>query len=1107
MNRSVFMWSGKLTAFVLAVILGTGLAMAQNGTGTITGTIMDSSGGAVSNATITARNTETGVARTVTAGPNGQFSISPLQVGTYDVSGESTGFKQELRHGIVLVVGQEAVVNLTLQVGNVTEQVTVTDAPPLVNTTLNSTAGLVNEQQIKDLPLNGRSFDQLLTLNAGTVNNSSNASANKWDSFNVSGQRSESNRYLMNGVDYVGTNAAGAFLSPLGASNQLLGVEAVREFNVMLNTYGAEYGKRVGAQISIVSNSGGNQFHGDVFEYIRNSAVDARNYFDSTKGTPPFKRNQFGGAASGPILRNKMFFFVNYEGFRQSLSTSSVNPVPDALARQGMLPCYIANPVGGCAGKPGAYVTVPNLKMGILPYVGNLFWAPPTGNEILSTAAATVGLPTGAANFVGNPVNTIQEDYGLGRLDYTITSRDSASVNYTSDKGNSSTPATDAAFVRSVVQNFSLGNLQETHIATNNLINTVTLGYSRAFASNVQGPVVPIPSNLYFLSGVSSGGRINIAGFTGPQGAAPSQNTRNYFTETDDVHYGKGRNQMTFGAWFQQIQQDPKGSNVATAGVVTYPTLLAFLQDAPTQFQANANPQADYYRQKEFAFYAQDEVKLTPRLTFRVGLREESTNGYSEAYGHASNYLYDSNGIPLTNPRVGSQALTTNNAKFLLQPRVGLVFDPTGDAKWSIKAAFGLYNDLQDNIESQLNLNPPFNAINTINNTPLLSIIPVATGTAGPPSCSATSPLTPPACSIFAPAGVDPNMHTPTLLQWSFTVERQISKDIGLLVSYVGSESYHLVSNLDTNVARPQICATAGGCLSGGNLAASKDVTVPVGTLYVPATPGKLPNPFVGPSQTWFYNGTSNYHGLSASLTKRVSHGLIFKANYTFSKVLDIQSGGSNVTITNEPATVLDPYNLHAQYGPAAFNATNVFNFNYVYQLPFGTGRAFLNSGGGIVERVVGGWTWTGNFGLQSGFPFTPLVGANISGTGDTQFPDVPNRNPNFQGPVITHNPTQYFNPNAFTIPLAGTFGNVSRGSFYGPGLDTFATSFIKDTMLFERVNMQLRFEAFNLFNHTNFASPNITVFSGAAFSPSAGTITATSTTSRQLQAAVKIQF
>src|SRR3984885_1117089 len=379
MNRSVFMWSGKLTAFVLAVILGTGLAMAQNGTGTITGTIMDSSGGAVSNATITARNTETGVARTVTAGPNGQFSISPLQVGTYDVSGESTGFKQELRHGIVLVVGQEAVVNLTLQVGNVTEQVTVTDAPPLVNTTLNSTAGLVNEQQIKDLPLNGRSFDQLLTLNAGTVNNSSNASANKWDSFNVSGQRSESNRYLMNGVDYVGTNAAGAFLSPLGASNQLLGVEAVREFNVMLNTYGAEYGKRVGAQISIVSNSGGNQFHGDVFEYIRNSAVDARNYFDSTNGTPPFKRNQFGGAASGPILRNKMFFFVNYEGFRQSLSTSSVNPVPDALARQGMLPCYIANPVGGCAGKPGAYVTVPNLKMGILPYVGNLFWAPPTG--------------------------------------------------------------------------------------------------------------------------------------------------------------------------------------------------------------------------------------------------------------------------------------------------------------------------------------------------------------------------------------------------------------------------------------------------------------------------------------------------------------------------------------------------------------------------------------------------------------------------------------------------------------------------------------------------------------------------------------------------------
>jgi hypothetical protein len=1101
-NRSIYVWVCKLILILTTMVLGSELAMAQTGAASITGVVVDPAGGAVTTATITARDLETGVTRAVQTGPGGQFTISPLQVGAYEISAEATGFKKEVRRGIALVVGQEAVINLTLQVGSINEQVTVTDAPPLVNTTLNSTAGLINERQIKELPLNGRSFDQLLTLNASTVNNGSNASNNLWSSFSVSGQRPESNRYLMNGVDYVGSNASGAFIAPLGASGQLLGVEAVREFNVLLNTYGAEYGKRVGAQISIVSNSGGNQLHGDVFEYIRNNDVDARNYFDATKGAPPFKRNQFGGFLSGPILRNKAFFFGNYEGFRQSLATSVVTPVPDAQARQGLLPCYIVAPAGGCANQ-ATHVPVTNLKMGMLPYVSDLFWSPPTGPELLSTS----GLPTGVANFIGNPKSSIQEDYGLGRIDYTVTAKDSASANYIVDRGHGTQPTADPAFNRITEQNIFLFDLQETHIFTDNLINAVTLGYARAFSSQVQAPIQSIPANLNFLSGISTGGQINVAGFNGPSGNKINLNTRNYYTETDDVHYNKGRHLLSFGAWFQQIQVDPEGSNKSTAGNVTYPTLISLLQDEPTQFSANANPSADYYRQKELAFYAQDEVKLTSRFTLRLGLREESTNGWHEAYGHASNYLYDSNGIPLTNPMIGNSALTSNKAKFLLQPRVGLVWDPTGDAKWSVKASFGIYNDLQDNIGRQLNVNAPYNAIFVINNTPLLSIIPVPTGTAGAPSCSASSPLVPPACSIFAPFGVDPNMHTPTLEQWSLTVERELIRDLMLQVSYVGSESYHVLTNVDTNVAPPQICATAAGCLSGGNLAASKAVTVPQGTLYEPSTPGKLPNPYVGPSQTWFYVGTSNYQGISASLTKRASRGLLFKTNYTFSKTLDINSAGSSNLITNEPITVLNPYNLHAQYGLASFNVKHIVNFNYLYQLPLGTGQRFANSGNGFVERAASGWVWTGNFSLQSGFPFTPQVGANTSGTGDTQFPDVPNLNANFHGSVIAGKVNQWFNPNAFTLPLAGTFGNVRRGSFIGPGLNTFATSLIKNTKINERFSLQLRFEAFNVFNHANFASPTTTVFSGATYNPAAGAITATSTTSRQLQAAVKVQF
>src|SRR5206468_2585632 len=217
------------------------------------------------------------------------------------------GFKQQVRRGINLVVGQEAVVNLTLEVGAAAESVTVTDEAPIVNATLSSTSGLINEAQIKDLPLNGRSFDQLLTLNVGTVDNRSNISNNGWTSFSVAGKRPETNRFLMNGVDYIGSNGAGSYITPSGSSGQLLGVEAVREYNVVQHTYGAEYGKRAGAQVTVVSSSGTNQWHGDVFEYMRNSALDARNFFDDRPGAPPFKRNQFGGALGGPLKKDKAF--------------------------------------------------------------------------------------------------------------------------------------------------------------------------------------------------------------------------------------------------------------------------------------------------------------------------------------------------------------------------------------------------------------------------------------------------------------------------------------------------------------------------------------------------------------------------------------------------------------------------------------------------------------------------------------------------------------------------------------------------------------------------------------------------------------------------------
>src|SRR5216117_2216310 len=251
-------------------------------------------------------------------------------------------FKQDVRRGINLIVGQQAVINLTLEVGGAAEQVTVTEEAPLVNTTLSSTSGLITEQQVKELPLNGRSFDQLLALNVGVVNNTSNMGGGAYPGFSVAGHRTEANRVLINGVDWVGGNAASVFITPGGASGQLLGVEAVREYNVLEHTYGAEYGKRSGGQVSIVTSSGTNQWHGTLFEYLRNSALDARNFFDQQKG--PFKRHQFGGTVGGPLMKDKLFVFGNYEGFTQRLAQSTRGIYPDAPSRQGLLPCYLAYP-------------------------------------------------------------------------------------------------------------------------------------------------------------------------------------------------------------------------------------------------------------------------------------------------------------------------------------------------------------------------------------------------------------------------------------------------------------------------------------------------------------------------------------------------------------------------------------------------------------------------------------------------------------------------------------------------------------------------------------------------------------------------------------------
>src|SRR5215471_13229114 len=321
-GRSAYTLPKLVAGIIASIALGNGLVYAQGTTASITGTVKDTSGAVIAGAAVNARHIDTGLTRVAQTDTNGSYSVPSLPVGQYEVYAERMGFRREVRRGIDLVVAEEAVVDLTLQVGSIEQQITVTDAAPLVNTTLASTSGLISEQQVKDMPLNGRSFDQLLTMNTGIANNSSNiGQGNGWTGFSVAGKRQETNRFMINGVDWVGGNSTGQYITPTGASGQLLGVEAVREYNVIEHSYGAEYGKRAGGQIGIVTSSGTNQLHGVLFEYLRNSALDARGFFEPTIG--PFKRNQFGGALGGPLKKDKLFLFGNYEGFRQRLAASS----------------------------------------------------------------------------------------------------------------------------------------------------------------------------------------------------------------------------------------------------------------------------------------------------------------------------------------------------------------------------------------------------------------------------------------------------------------------------------------------------------------------------------------------------------------------------------------------------------------------------------------------------------------------------------------------------------------------------------------------------------------------------------------------------------------
>lgn len=1047
----------------------------------ITGTVTDASGARVPAATVTVTNTETGASRSAATDDDGRYRVLALPVGEYEVRVSKAGFEKAIRSGIRLAVGQEAGVDLTLQVGQVQEQVKVNADAPIVNLTTRDISGLLNEPQVKQLPLNGRSYDLLMPLNPGIVNFTSQktggtgiSNSTTANNFAVSGNRPQQNIFLLNGIEYTG--AAENNMQPGGTSGMLLGVDAVREFNVQRDSYSAELGKHPGGQVLIVTRSGTNGWHGSAYEFLRNNVFDAKNFFDAPSGPPPFQRNQFGASLGGPLRKDATFLFANYEGFRQNLHQTSAAFVPDLQARADAAPSV-----------------QPLLSLWPTPS--------PTDPDFKNGAS-----PDGIAEVSSSPLQTVREDFGTVRVDHNFSQKDTLAAVYTVDDGRdvTATPldpfSSDIETLREQV--FSL---EETHVFSPALLNTARAGYSRAgyFFTGEPTPGTPAAGVAGFLTGRPVGAVVvGGSAASNPQaqvGLAGSNNgsdlrvARNLFTFEDRLTTVRGRHQVSVGLWLQPFQSNETLA-LSQFGQATFTSLQTFLAGTVSSFLFDPAPTEMNWRSLFGAWYAEDVIRVRRNLTVSLGFRDEFSTGWNEAHGRAANYVFTS-GVIQTQPNVGSSLFTSNHAAFLPQPRLGLAWSPFNQ-KTVVRAGFGMYNDLQDALGYRADQNAPFNA------------------TYSAPLKVAQLPLDPagplPAGAKIIPGGVQPDMRTPTLVSWSLRVQRELSPNTSLTVGYVGSHGYHEMIGIDANEPAPVICPAAPcpANYPGTFPAGLAGTPVPAGSFFVPTT--TRANPVLANTWSWFSEGVSSYNALQVDVNRRLSAGLTIRGVYTYSKALDDGDSLNATTSGGGPALASNPFQLRSDWGLATYDVRNMAAINASYALPLGSGKSFLSGWHGVANGAVSGWTVNSIVTLQDGFPFSPQLSYNPSNNGDTRNPVRPFANPAFAGPAVVGSPNEWFNPNAFLAPAntpanGGFYGNVGRDTLIGPGLATWDFSVLKDTRLREQMSLQFRAEIFNLLNRANFNQPNEVVFTPAGVSPTAGVITSTATSARQVQFGLKL--
>ncbi len=1060
--RKVLRFAGLL---LYGLLLLASSATAQVSGGTILGNVRDTSGANIPNAQVSIQNEATGVRTTTSTNASGLYRVPNLLPGTYQITVSAPGFATTVQRGVSLAVGMELAINAELRVGAANEQVQVTGEVPDVATANSVVSDVVNEQTVRELPLNARDWTALASLEPGvaTVRTAVGLNANPgrvnrgWGTqITVGGNRPQQNNYRMNGVsmnDY-GNGAPG---SVLGGD---LGVDAIQEFSVVTSNASADYGRSSGGIINAITRSGTNNFHGSGYEFIRNSALDARNPFDFNPVNglpfiPPFKRNQFGGTGGGPIRKDKTFLFGDYEGLRQSLGNTQHAVVLSPNARAGQL-------------TSGTVTIDPK----VLPYL-----------SLYPTPNGTIKGDRGDFFIVNNQIAT--ENFVTSRFDNKFSEADVLNATYMFDDSKTTAPDILHTVLLGTFSRRQLATIEETHTITQNLIDIFRFGFNRV--------VAVAPKSLSALNSAANDpklgfvpgrpvGAISVSGLTLYQGGLGAVGEYDFhfnsFQFYDDAFFNRGMHSLKFGAALERIQANQIGRS-QPIGQYAFGSIANFLTNRPTSFSSAlpglVTPRD--LRQLIFAGYIQDDLRARSNLVLNLGLRYEMATVPTET----RNKLTVLRNITDTQPALGSPYFsnpTTRN----FEPRVGFAWSPFHDHRTAVRGAFGVYDVLPLTYQFQLVsiLSAPFFESGTTRLTP--GTFPTgAIGLLGPNKLRYLTLQTAPARNY--------------VLQWNLNVEQEIVKNLTLFVGYVGSHGVHQPFRADdSNIVLP-VAKTAQGYIWPS----------PVGS-------GTRVNPNVGQISALYWIGSSVYDSLQVHVTKRMSHGVQIGASYTWAKSID---DGSSTLAGNAFANSISSlfsFDPRIRRGLSDFDIRHNFVLNYIWQVPS------AHVGSAIGQWALEGWQLGGIYQASAGLPFTPLIAGDplgmLSASEDTySFPDRV-RGSGCGTAVNPGNALHYIKTECFSAPNPITrLGNASRNSVIGPGLSALDLSLVKNSpvsRISETFNVQFRFEVFNALNHSNFAPPinNSSLFdaSGGPIS-TAGQIDQTATSSRQLQFGLKLTW